>query len=439
MLFVSLASVSGAFRVLRSKDRAAPENSSRGRRIGRRPVRDRRAGPSTLADGWRQPTTRTTAREHDLLEAARAGDEDAYGALLAPYRGELHAHCYRMLGSVHDAEDALQEACCARGAGSARFEGRSSLRSWLYTIATNTCLNPIARRPKRVLPIDYGPSTDPHDGLGEPLAETVWVEPYPDETLGVEDGLAAPEARYEQRESVELAFVAALQHLPATQRAVLILREVLGFSAAEVAETLETTRRVGQQRAAAGAQDGRRASCPERSQQATLRALGDEQLRELVDALHGRACSAATSTRSSSMLAEDAAWSMPPLPTLVRRPRGDHAASSRSARCRARGAGATARRARTARPRSAPTRWDEEEGAYLPFALDVLTLEGDRIKEVTAFITRTAEGTEQDYYAHWPEPAARPRAVRLRAVRAPGPARLSVMKEGLPRWHAPAC
>src|SRR3954469_1003017 len=169
-------------------------------------------------------TSPTTA----LLGAARSGDEDAFARLIAPYRGELHAHCYRMLASVHDAEDALQEALLRAWRGLSRFEGRSSLRSWLYTIATNACLNLIARRPKRVLPMDYGPATDPHDGLGMPLSETVWVEPYPDEAVGLDDGFAAPDARYEQREAVELAFVAALQHLPATQRAVLILREVLG-------------------------------------------------------------------------------------------------------------------------------------------------------------------------------------------------------------------
>src|SRR4029453_470928 len=133
------------------------------------------------------------------------------------------------------------EALLRAWRGLPRFEGRSSLRSWLYKIATNACLKLIARRPRRVLPIDYGPAADPHDGPGEPLVESVWVDPYPDERLGLEEGFAAPEARYEQRESVELAFVAALQHLPARQRAVLILRDVLGFSAREVAEALGTT------------------------------------------------------------------------------------------------------------------------------------------------------------------------------------------------------
>src|SRR4051794_37563234 len=146
-----------------------------------------------------------------------------------------------MLGSTHDAEDALQDAMLRAWRGLSRLEDRHSLRAWLYRIATNTCLDTIGRRPKRVLPIDYGPSADPHDGPGEPLVESVWVEPYPDERLGVEDGYAAPEARYEEREAVELAFIPALQLLPPNQRAVLILREVLGFSAKEVGEALDTS------------------------------------------------------------------------------------------------------------------------------------------------------------------------------------------------------
>src|SRR2546422_2998236 len=183
----------------------------------------------------------STVRDRELLVAARRGDEDAFRRLVEPHRRELHAHCYRMLGSLHDAEDALQDTLLRAWRGLSGFDRRSSLRPWLYRIATNTCLDAIARRPKRVLPIDYGPAADPHDGPGEPVVESVWVEPYPDEKLGIEDGLAGPEASYEQRESVELAFIVALQHLPARQRAVLILREVLGFSAKEVAETLETT------------------------------------------------------------------------------------------------------------------------------------------------------------------------------------------------------
>jgi RNA polymerase sigma-70 factor (ECF subfamily) len=261
------------------------------------------------------PTGSTTAPAHErgLLAAARAGDEEAYRRLVEPYRPELHAHCYRMLGSVHDAEDALQEVWLRAWRGLARFEGRSSLRSWLYTIATNTCLNLIARRPKRVLPIDYGPATDPHVAPGEPVVESVWLEPYPDEIVGIPDGFAAPEARYEQRESVELAFIAALQHLPATQRAVLILREVLGFSAKEVADTLDTTVasvNSALQRARAAVED----RVPDESQQATLRALGDDELRRLVDR-YVDAWERCDVEQFATMLAQDATFAMPPLAT----------------------------------------------------------------------------------------------------------------------------
>src|SRR3954468_1553751 len=205
-----------------------------------------------------------------LLEAARAGDEDAFARLVEPHRRALHAHCYRMLGSVADAEDALQDALLNAWRGLAKFEGRSSLRSWLFTIATNACLRAIERRPKRVLPIDYGPPADPHDAPREPLVESVWIEPFPD--TYVETGSPSPEGRYEQRESVELAFIAALQHLPARQRAVLILRDVLGFSARETAEALETTP-VSVDSALQRAHKAVEARLPQRTQQQTLRSL----------------------------------------------------------------------------------------------------------------------------------------------------------------------
>src|SRR3989441_6619964 len=252
----------------------------------------------------------------ELLEAARQGDQIAYGQLVSPHRAELHAHCYRMLGSVPDAEDALQETLLRAWRGLPRFEGRSSLRSWLYRIATNTCLDVIARRPKRVLPIDYGPAADPHDGPGEPLVESVWVEPYPDEKLGIEDGLAGPEASYEQRESVELAFIVALQHLPARQRAALILRDVLGFSAREVAELLDTTTasvNSALQRARTAVDE----RLPEQSQQATLRSLGDHAVRDIVDG-YVDAWERGDVDAVVAMLTDDAGFAMPPLASWFR-------------------------------------------------------------------------------------------------------------------------
>jgi RNA polymerase sigma-70 factor (ECF subfamily) len=341
-----------------------------------------------------------TVHNEKLLEAARGGDEGAFAALVEPLRGELSAHCYRMLGSVHDAEDAVQEALLRAWRGLPRFEGRSSLRSWLYRIATNTSLNAIEKRPKRVLPIDYGPATDPHDGPGEPLVESVWVEPYADDKLGLEDGLAGPEARYEQRESVELAFIAALQHLPPNQRAVLILREVLGFSANESAETLETTTasvNSALQRARAAVEE----RLPEQSQQQTLRSLGDERLREIVDA-YVEAWEHNDIDAVVGMLTEDATFSMPPLRSWFG-PRDEIAAFLavspmsgdwrwRALRVRANGQEALAFYS-----------WDENEHAYTPFALNVLSFSGERISDVTAFIVRAAENPDRAVIARMPE------------------------------------
>src|SRR5262245_44133368 len=255
--------------------------------------------------------TESTGQERELLQTARGGSEDAYRRLVEPHRSELHAHCYRMLGSVQDAEDALQEALVRAWRGLPNFEGRSSLRSWLYRIATNTSLDAIQRRPKRVLPIDYGPPADPHGGVGEPLVESVWIEPYPDETLGLEDGYASPDARYEQREAVELAFIAALQVLPANQRAVLILREVLGFSAQETADTLDTSVasvNSALQRARATIEK----KLPDQSQQETLAAIGDERLREMVEQ-YADAWERNDVDTVVSMLADDVAFTMPPM------------------------------------------------------------------------------------------------------------------------------
>src|SRR3954452_22793438 len=341
--------------------------------------------------------TSSGAREQELLTAASRGDEAAFGRLIDGYRGELHAHCYRLCGSVHDAEDALQDALPRAWRGLARFEGRSSLRSWLYTIATNASLNLIGKRPKRVLPIDYGPPADPHDGVGVPLSESAWVEPYPDEGL---DDYSAPEARYELRESVELAFVAALQHLPPNQRAVLILREVLDFSAKEVAEALETTTasvNSALQRARATVDE----RLPAQSQQATLRALDDQQMRELVER-YMAAMQAGDIETVVGMLAEDAVWSMPPLASWYRGLddiRGFLHNGPLSGLFQWRHLHARANE----QVASAAYTWHPEEGTYRPFAVDVLTLEGTKIKEITSFIARSPEDVSPEQIERWPD------------------------------------
>ena len=335
------------------------------------------------------------------LEAAREGDEAAFGELLEPHRRELHAHCYRMLGSVHDADDALQDASLRAWRGLNRFEGRSSLRSWLYTIATNTCLTHIERRPKRTLPVEYGPATDPHLGPGEPLIETVWIEPYPDAALEVE-----------QRESIELAFIAALQHLPATQRAVLILREVLGYSAKEAADALETTVpsiNSALQRARATVED----RLPERSQQQTLRSLGDEQLNELVTA-YVDAWESGDVDAVVDLLAEDATFAMPPLASwfgprdqikdfLERYPMN----------------GDWAWRAIATTANGQPAIAYYVDG--VPFALNVLTIDHDRISDVVAFVVRTIN---PDDINRWPDQPVDPVRAELTFARFGLPERL---------------
>ena len=320
--------------------------------------------------------------EPQLLEAAQAGDAQAFGRLVAPYQAQLRAHCYRMLGSLADAEDALQETLLRAWSGLAGFESRSSVRSWLYRIATNASLRMIEKRPKRVLPIDYGPAADPHVAFGEPLAESVWLEPYPDAELGVEAPLLGPDARYEQRESIELALAAAFQHLPARQRAVLILREVLGFSAKETAEVLETTS-VSVDSALQRAHKAIDERVPAQTQQATLRALGDSELREIVKRF-ADAWERSDVDAVVSMLTDDARMSMPPWPSWYS---GRDAVAtflvgwplSTRKRWQVLPTGANAQ------PAVAGYLWDEQTAAFRPETIIVLTFHAARIEEITAF------------------------------------------------------
>jgi RNA polymerase sigma-70 factor (ECF subfamily) len=257
------------------------------------------------------------------------------------------------------------------------------LRSWLYRIATNAALKTIERRPKRVLPIDYGPPSDPGDPVDEPLVESVWVDPFPDEAFGLESGLASPAARYEQSESVELAFIAALQHLPPRQRAVLILRDVLGFSAREAAEVLEATPASidsALQRAHRTVEE----RLPERDQQATLRSLDDAALRRVVDG-YVDAWQRDDVDALAAMLTDEAVFAMPPNSTWFR----GREAIAEFLRGAPMGRGT--------RWRLVPIRangqlafghyvWLEEREAFVPHAIDVLTLDGDRIAEITVFL-----------------------------------------------------
>ena len=322
----------------------------------------------------------TAAHEGDaLLAAARGGDEVAFEDLMAPLRSQLHAHCYRMLGSPHDADDALQEVLLRAWRGLRAFEGRSSLRSWLYRIATNVCLTLLEKRPKRVLPLDHGPAADPREPAGEPLVESVWIGPYP--SAGIEDGHAAPDARYEQRESVELAFVAALQHLPPNERAALLAREVLGFSAQETADALETTTAAvnsALQRARRSVDE----RLPAESQQATLRSLGDARLRRLVGA-YTDALERGDVDALLALLGEDATWSMPPLPEWYR---GHEAIAGFLAagpfRVRWRHAATVA----NGQPAVGCYAWNADRGVFAAAVIDVLDLRGDRIAAVTAFL-----------------------------------------------------
>jgi RNA polymerase sigma-70 factor, ECF subfamily len=227
--------------------------------------------------------------ETDALASALAGDETGFNRLVEPHRGGLHAHCYRMLGSAHDAEDAFQDTLLRAWRGLPGVEKGRSIRPWLYKIATNVCLDEIARRPRRSLPLDHGLLVDRAAYAGDERHSSIRFEPCPDEHLGMEGGFPSPEARYELREALELAFFTALQHLSGRQRAILVLRAVLAFSAREVADLLKTSV------AAVNA----------------LRSHGDDGIRDLVQRFVG-AVEAGDIDGILGLLAEDATAAMPP-------------------------------------------------------------------------------------------------------------------------------
>jgi len=315
--------------------------------------------------------------------------EDEFTELAAGYQAELRAHCYRILGSVHDAEDALQEALVRAWKGIDRFEGRASVRSWLYAIATNTALDIARHKSRREFAVDLAAPAERGAELDEPLTELSWLEPFPDRWLTASAG-PAPEARYEQRESVELAFVAAVQHLPPLQRAALLLREVAGFSAAEIARQLGTS--TGSVTSALQrARVTMAARAPARSQQSALRTLGDARTRGLVRQ-YADAMENADIDALAGLLTSDVTWSMPPVPTwyqglgpvtefLVRYPLTD--------RWRHRPTAANGQ------PAVAGYVYDDDAGRFIPASIDVLTLTPDgAIGAVTGFLTADLIGDE---------------------------------------------
>ena len=313
-----------------------------------------------------------------LVELARDGDPEAFGQLTTVHHAELRSHCYRMLGSVQDAEDALQETLLRAWRGLSGFDGRGSVRSWLYSIATNAAIDITRHRSRRELPVHF--EREPGDG-------TLWLEPYPDHWLGTEPA-QSPEARYERLESIELAFLVALQRLPPLQRAVLLLRDVVAFSAAETATQLATSVPAvtsALQRARATM----RARLPEHSQRATLDSLGDQRVRDIAHR-YAAAIERGDVDALVGMLTKDATWCMPPETSWFR----GHAAVREwladvplTLRWQHRQAQANGQLA------IGCYLFDPSAGDYVPAVLDVLTLDGDKISAVTAFLGATATWT----------------------------------------------
>ncbi len=336
----------------------------------------------------------TTEDEDALLVLAREGDERAYEILIERHRSELHAHCYRMLASVHDADDAVQEALIRAWRALPHFEGRSSIRTWLFKIATNSSFDVLKKRSRRELPIDYGRRAGPGDSPGAPLLDVHWIEPYPDQMI--EAGAKSPHARYEARESLELAFIAVVQNIPPRQRAVLILRDVLGYSAHDAAELLDTSV-AAVNSALQRARANLTATLPHDSQSVELTRLADTQVHELARR-YSNAIDEGDITTLMTLVTDDATWSMPPHPVWYQ--------------------GKSAVREFLERD-VAPQRWrhrttsangqlavgcylfNEARQRYVASVLDVLSIRDGLVSSVTGFISayvlRDSGDVDEDY------------------------------------------
>ncbi len=319
--------------------------------------------------------------EASALTSAQAGDADAFARLVAPYRQELRAHCYRMSGRIQDADDLVQESLLRAWKGLGSFEGRSSLRTWLYKVTTSACLDALEKRSAKVLPSELGPASVSGEALAAPRLEPIWLEPCPDELL--DEDQATPEACYSARESVTFAFLIALQLLPPTQRAVLILRDVLGWAATECAELLELS-----VAAVNSSLQRARESVKERAgaKHTLTPRLDDASTAELL-ARYVRAWEGADVPALVSLLHADATLEMPPLPSwlsgaaaigqslsaMVLTP--DAKGSIRLVSLRANGL-----------PAFAAYRKDVATNKLLPMAIHVLEPHLGRIAAITAFI-----------------------------------------------------
>ena len=247
--------------------------------------------------------------ETTVLESARAGNQEAFGQLIEPYRQELLVHCYRILGSFEDAEDMLQETLLRAWKRLDSFEGRSSMRAWLYKIATNACLDVLDTRKRRGLPKELYSRGDPTQPIPAPSPEISWIEPLPDELIAGQPEIY-PEARYEIRESITLAFVATLQNLPGHQRAVLLLRDVMGWNASEAAKILDMST-VAVNSALQRARETMKQNVEGKKRSSPTRL--NEQLTVLLSR-YVAAWEAADSAALLAILREDVALTMPPLP-----------------------------------------------------------------------------------------------------------------------------
>jgi RNA polymerase sigma-70 factor (TIGR02960 family) len=322
-------------------------------------------------------------REEELLQRARTGDESAFTELAAGYRAQLQLHCYRIVGSVQDAEDLVQETLLAAWRGLATFEGRASLRSWLYRIATNRCLNALRDRGRQPQELPTQPEEAPAPPQPTRLGELIWFEPYPDVLLeSVPDPAQHPAARYEAREAIGLAFVAALQRLPPRQRAVLVLRDVLAFRAAEVAAMLDVTE-VSVNRSLQRARQTLERLVPP-GQRELVPLPDSREERELVDRFTA-AFEAGDVPGVVALLSDDALLTMPPEPLEYQ---GPLAIGQFLSTVPAGGA--------LERFRLVPTRANGQPafGCYLrdahasvahAYGLMVLTLRGNRVAAITGF------------------------------------------------------